>query len=71
VADFFKGSNLLIGAKKRVAGLRLTATDADWTTGDGPEVSGPVASLVMAMTGRSAALDDLGGEGVAKLRSRS
>ena len=35
VADFFKGSNLLIGAKKRIDGLRLQATDATWSTGAG------------------------------------
>jgi uncharacterized protein (TIGR03083 family) len=70
VAGFFKGSNLLIGAKRRISGLRLTATDADWTTGDGPEVSGPVLSLVMAMTGRTAVLGDLTGEGVATLGTR-
>src|SRR3954469_11434517 len=29
VADSYKGSNLLIGAKKRIAGVRLRATDAD------------------------------------------
>jgi uncharacterized protein (TIGR03083 family) len=71
VAGFYKGSNLLIGAKKRIAGLRLTATDAEWSTGEGPEVSGPVLSLVLAMTGRSAAFDDLSGDGVATMRSRS
>ena len=27
VADFYKGSNLLIGAKRRISGLRLKATD--------------------------------------------
>ena len=27
VADFFKGSNLLIGSKRRIAGLTLRATD--------------------------------------------
>ena len=70
VADFFKGSNLIIGAKKRIAGLQLRATDADWTTGSGPEVAGPIASLVMAMTGRKAALVDLKGDGVAELSSR-
>ena len=70
VADFFKGSNLLIGAKKRIAGLSLRATDAQWGTGSGPEVAGPAISLVMAMTGRGAALDDLSGEGLATLRSR-
>ena len=70
VADFFKGSNLLIGAKKRIDGVALRATDADWSHGTGPEVSGPLLSLVLAMTGRKAALDDLSGEGVAALRAR-
>jgi uncharacterized protein (TIGR03083 family) len=71
VADFYKGSNLLIGSKKRIDGLALRATDADWSHGTGPEVSGPILSLVMAMTGRKAADDDLAGDGVATLRSRS
>jgi hypothetical protein len=34
-------------------------------------VAGPILSLVMAMTGRKAADDDLTGQGVATLRSRS
>jgi uncharacterized protein (TIGR03083 family) len=70
VAGFYQGSNLIIGAKKRIAGLKLRATDTEWSHGDGPEVSGPIVSLVMAMTGRKAALDDLSGDGVATLRSR-
>jgi hypothetical protein len=70
VADFFKGSNLLIGAKRRITGLALRATDTGWATGTGPEVTGPHLSLVLAMTGRSAALVDLSGEGLATLRSR-
>src|SRR6185369_16818903 len=39
VADFYKGSNLLIGSKSRIAGLTLRATDANWSHGAGPEVS--------------------------------
>jgi uncharacterized protein (TIGR03083 family) len=70
VADFYKGSNLILGAKRRIAGLRLQATDTDWSHGTGPEVSGPIQSLVMAMTGRKGALADLSGEGVATLASR-
>jgi hypothetical protein len=62
---------VLIGSKNRVAGLTLRASDADWSHGTGPEVSGPILSLVMAMTGRKAAIDDLSGEGVATLRSRA
>ena len=68
--DFFKGSNLIIGAKSRIAGLTLKATDASWSHGSGPTVSGPAHSLLMAMTGRAPALDDLEGDGVATLRSR-
>ena len=71
VADFYKGSNLVIGAKKRIAGVKLQATDTEWSNGSGPEVSGPILSLMMAMTGRKAALDDLTGEGVATLSSRA
>jgi uncharacterized protein (TIGR03083 family) len=69
-AKFYQGSNLLIGAKKRIEGLKLQATDADWSTGSGPEVSGPAISLLLAMTGRKAALDDLSGDGLATLRER-
>ena len=71
VADFFKGSNLLIGSKRRISGLTLRATDAEWSHGTGPEVSGPILSLVMAMTGRKVAADDLTDAGVATLRSRT
>lgn len=71
VADFFKGSNLLTGAKRRITGLTLRATDTDWSTGSGPEVTGPHLSLVLAMVGRSAVLADLSGEGLATLRSRT
>ena len=70
LAGFFQGSNLIIGTKRRIAGLSLRATDADWSHGSGPEVRGPLMSLLMAMTGRKAALDDLSGEGVAALRAR-
>jgi uncharacterized protein (TIGR03083 family) len=71
VADFYKTSNLLIGSKKRIAGLRLVATDASWTHESGPTIEGPMLSLVQAMTGRTAPLADLTGDGVAELRSRS
>jgi uncharacterized protein (TIGR03083 family) len=70
VTDFYKRSNLVIPAKKRVAGLKLRATDTAWSSGDGPEVSGPLVAILMAITGRTAALDDLSGDGVATLRQR-
>jgi uncharacterized protein (TIGR03083 family) len=71
VADFYKGSNLIIGAKRRIAGLTLRATDIDWSHGTGPEVSGPITAIVMAMTGRKAAAGELAGDGVATLQARS
>ena len=71
VADFYKGSNLIVGAKRRIDGVTLRATDTGWSTGNGPEVSGPHLSLILAMTGRSDALDDLSGAGVDTLKSRS
>jgi uncharacterized protein (TIGR03083 family) len=69
-ADFYKGSNLILGTKRRIAGVTLQASDVDWLYGDGPTVEGPILSLLLAMTGRAAALDDLAGEGVSVLRSR-
>jgi hypothetical protein len=71
VADFYKNSNLLIGTKNRIAGVTLRATDADWRHGSGPEASGPAIALVLAMTGRKSALDDLSGDGVTTLRERA
>ena len=70
VADFYQNSNALIGSKKRIDGVTLVATDTDWRHGTGPEVSGPMIALVMAMTGRKIALDDVTGDGVAVLRAR-
>jgi len=59
-----------VGSKKRAAGLRLVATDVDWSHGDGPEVRGAGEAILLAVTGRSAVLNELTGEGVATLRDR-
>jgi uncharacterized protein (TIGR03083 family) len=69
-AEFYKASNLLLGSKKRITGLTLRADDMDWSTGSGPEVVGPGASLLSAMTGRRAALDDLHGDGLDQFATR-
>lgn len=55
------------GAKELVSGVRLTATDADLSLGDGPEVTGPALSLLLAVSGRRVAVDDLDGPGVPAL----
>jgi uncharacterized protein (TIGR03083 family) len=71
VLDFYKNSNTLIGTKNRIAGLTLKATNTDWTHGSGPIVEGPILSLLIASTGRKAALNDLRGDGVETLRERA
>jgi hypothetical protein len=59
-----------IGAAKRLRGLRLGATDVDWSTGDGLAVEGPGEALLMAMAGRPAALPALSGPGTPILAER-
>lgn len=51
-------------------GVRLVATDVDWTHGRGPEVRGNGEALLMIMAGRPDALADLDGPGVATLAAR-
>jgi len=55
--------------RRRLAGLRLVATDADWAVGEGEPVEGPIQALLMVLTGRTAAVrDQLSGPGVPRLR---
>jgi hypothetical protein len=53
-----------------MAGLRFTATDTDWSVGEGLEVRGPVGALLMALTRRPAGLGGLTGEGLEELQRR-
>lgn len=68
--EYLKGVQPVFGATKRIAGLKLESTDANWSTGTGPIVSGPSKQLLLALAGRRSALDKLTGEGLATLRSR-
>lgn len=68
--DVATNAGSILGNKKRVAGLKLVATDMEWTYGNGPEVHGTGEALLMAMCGRKAACDDLTGDGVAALQQR-
>ena len=52
------------GAKELVARIRLTATDAELSVGDGPEVRGTALALLLVASGRRVALDELDGPGV-------
>jgi uncharacterized protein (TIGR03083 family) len=57
------------GAKELVARVRLTAVDAGASIGDGPEVTGTALSLLLAVSGRRVALDELDGPGAGTLAS--
>ncbi|MDP5182067.1 maleylpyruvate isomerase family mycothiol-dependent enzyme [Blastococcus sp. BMG 814] len=54
----------------RVRGLRLVATDIDWTFGRGPEISGPAEALLMTMAGRRGVVGELSGSGRERLARR-
>ncbi|MEV0647262.1 maleylpyruvate isomerase family mycothiol-dependent enzyme [Phytomonospora sp. NPDC050363] len=72
VAEYYAGTDQVVLAKGRIGGLRLEAVDGPFRAGDegGAVVSGRTIALVMAMTGRMAYCEELGGDGVGVLRDR-
>ncbi|HVL86040.1 MAG TPA: maleylpyruvate isomerase family mycothiol-dependent enzyme [Pseudonocardia sp.] len=55
-------------ARHRLRGLRLSATDVDWSAGAGAEVRGPIQALLLLVTGRTeAVLAQLDGPGAERL----
>jgi len=63
--------NPFVPAAARARGLRLRATDTDWTYGTGGHcVFGEAAHLASVLAGRRWALDQLTGDGVPLLRDR-
>jgi len=67
---YLKDVKPVFKARQRAAGLRLQATDVDWSTGTGPTVSGPAKQLLLALAARPAAGAHLSGDGLATFRSR-
>jgi uncharacterized protein (TIGR03083 family) len=68
--EMFKRASFPVGGRARVRGLRLVASDVEWASGDGPEVTGPATSLLLAITGRAAGIGGLSGAGVGLLGER-
>jgi hypothetical protein len=58
-----------VGGCVTFRGLRFEPDDVDWTHGHGPIVTAAEA-LLLALTGRRAALGALTGDGLATLRAR-
>ena len=67
--DYFASSRVApaLVPPHRVDRLALRATDQAWSTGDGAEVAGRSEALAMALAGRTAALGELEGPGLAAL----
>jgi hypothetical protein len=65
-----QGRQLASGHPAADRGPQLVATHPDWSHGADPEVTGPAAPMLLATTGRTGAVDDLSGDGIALLRSR-
>lgn len=58
------------GSRQRIAGLTVRANDSGIVIGDGPEVSGTTVALLLAISGRADAVEDLAGPGAVTLRER-
>lgn len=54
----------------RFRGVRLVATDLDFSAGTGPEVRGPAEALLMTIAGRHGVAGELSGPGQGKLARR-
>lgn len=63
-------SSPMFSPKKKVQGMRLEATDVDWSHGSGPLVRGSGEAILMAASGRSSVLSELDGDGVPTLTER-
>lgn len=63
-------SNPRLGAGRRIKGLHLRANDIEWEHGTGPDVTGTGEALLLAMTGRRQAAEELTGPGTAILLDR-
>jgi uncharacterized protein (TIGR03083 family) len=61
-------ASMFYGARKRLAGTRLVATDLEWSAGEGPdEVRGKVCDLLLLATGRPAGLAGVSGPGAERI----
>ena len=71
ILNFMVHSQAGYVARHRIEGVRFEATDIEWDSGtDGLLVRGTADALMRAMSGRTAAIDELEGDGVEVLRNR-
>lgn len=70
-ADRCRVLSPLMGSRKVVKGVRMVATDIDWTRGRGPTVEAPMQELLMLCAGRAADASLVSGDGRELVATRS
>jgi len=70
VAETYLHTSHILRGRQRSTGLSFLANDQSWSAGAGPQVRGPMVSIVLAVAGRAGALEDLAGPGLGTLRRR-
>jgi len=66
-ADRIWAKSFPFKARKRLEGVRLVATDIDWSAGEGAEIRGPISALLLLLSGRTVSTPQLSGQGVTRL----
>jgi uncharacterized protein (TIGR03083 family) len=77
-ADFLLGAgarppgSVLLGGtvRRRTKGLRLTASDCQWSSGSGPEIGASSETLLLVLAGRAVDRTELDGPGADELATR-
>jgi uncharacterized protein (TIGR03083 family) len=64
-------TNRFFPGPKLFKGMRVNATDTNWSAGTGLEVTGPIEALILTLAGRFVALEDLQGDGTTILQTRT
>jgi uncharacterized protein (TIGR03083 family) len=71
IAQLYRSIGMARKWKRKSAHIKLVATDADWTYGNGDEARGPLLSIVMLLAGRNVVSRDLEGAGAERLQRRA
>jgi len=67
-ADRIRRLSFLMGTRRLVRSVRMSATDVDWTRGSGPTISGPIQELLMICSGREPDRSLVTGDGLVEVR---
>ncbi len=63
--------SFLMGTRRMLRSVRMVATDADWTRGAGPTITGPIQELLMIASGRQPDRSLVTGDGLAAVPTPS